>query len=93
MRPITIDKGVDLIIDILRQSQAIRTNLQENEGNDTLDIRENEDSLFSYNSRVSLVRSDTDGQLILSRRGQDINGQREKSYQEAKDLIESILNR
>ncbi len=94
MRPITIDKGVDLIIDILRQSQAIRTSLQENEGNDTLDIRENEDSLFSYNSRVSLVRSDTDGQLILSRRGQDINGQkREKSYQEAKDLIESILNR
>ncbi|NLK04436.1 MAG: hypothetical protein GX319_08510, partial [Clostridiales bacterium] len=81
MRPITIDKGVDLIIDILRQSQAIRTSLQENEGNDTLDIRENEDSLFSYNSRVSLVRSDTDGQLILSRRGQDINGQkREKSY-------------
>jgi len=40
MRPITIDKGVDLIIDILRQSQAIRTSLQENEGNDTLDIRE-----------------------------------------------------
>lgn len=89
-----IDNGVDLIIDVLRQSQAIKASLQKNKGNDSLDIRENEDQSFSYNPRASLVRSDTDGKLMLSRKGQHISGQkRDEYYQKTKNLIENVFSR
>ena len=92
MRSISGDKGVDIILDLLKQSQAIRTNLVENENNDVLETKEVEEDISS-NPRTSLRRTDTDKDIMLSRKERLINQRKnEEDYNKSKSMIEGILN-
>lgn len=90
---INTDKGVDLLLDLLKQSQAISANIQKNEINNALDIKEVDENL-AFSPRVSLKRTDTDKDIMLSRKGRHINQRKnENDYKKIKDMIEGILNR
>ncbi len=93
MISINTDSGVDIILDILRQSQAIRTNIENKEKDNALDTKK-ADSYNSYNPRASLRRPDTDKDIMFSRKGQQKNQRRSnETYDKTKGLIEGILNR
>ena len=93
MRGINTDKGVDILLDILRQSQVIRTNLTKSENKEALETKEI-DADISYSPRAYLRRTDTDKDIMLSRKGRHINQRKnEEDYNRTKSMIESILNR
>jgi hypothetical protein len=90
---INTDSGVDTLLEILRQSQIIRTNKQNNENNKALDTKEIDDNV-SYNPRAYLKSPDTDKDIFMSRKGHH-NSQRKKdeAYHKKKSQLEGILNR
>lgn len=93
MRSISGDKGVDIILDLLKQSQVIKTNLQKSENNDVLETKE-VDKDISTSPRTSLRRTDTDKDIMLSRKERLINQRKnEEDYNKTKSMIEGILNR
>ena len=86
------DKGVDILLEILGQSQAIRSNLQ-NKENNALDTEE-VNNAPTYNQRASLKSTDTDKDIILSRKERQYNQQKnEEDISKTKSMIECILNR
>ncbi|TAH66290.1 MAG: flagellar hook-length control protein FliK [Anaerolineaceae bacterium] len=93
MRAINTDKGVDILLEILRQSQAIKTNIQNKEETKVPDTKE-ADNEPSYKSRASLRRTDTDKKYRITGKRHHINQQKkDDTYYKTKNLIESVLNR
>ncbi len=95
MRTNTItDKGLDLIIEVLRQSQAISARIQEEEKKDALDVKENKQLFSSNKARAFTMQPNTDGDILLSRKGHSVGQRkRDESYQTSKGQMEDILNR
>ena len=92
MRSINTDNGLDIILEILRQSQAIKDNMKSNESKTALGREEFMVNPY-HNPRASLRSPDTDGDIMLSRKGQNIHQRnKDKSYNIIKSRIESILN-
>ncbi len=87
------DSGSDIILELLRQSQAIRAAMQkekEDEAPKTKEVQPDN----SHHPRASLRSPDTDGSLMLSRKDQYANQRRkDESYNKIKNWIEDILNR
>ena len=68
MRSINTDNGLDIILEILRQSQAIKDNMKSNESKTALGREEFMVNPY-HNPRASLRSPDTDGDIMLSRKG------------------------
>lgn len=93
MTSINKGNGVDIILDILRQAQFIRTKEQNKEMGNSMSNNVNTDSK-SYNPRVSLRSPDTDKELLMSRKGHNQNQRRkDESFHKIKNEIENIINR
>lgn len=91
MRNMITNKGVDLLLELLRQSRSIKTRIDKSDNNKALQSEEIE---YNRNRKVSLKGPDTDGKLMLSRKGKDINQRkRDEYFQQIKKHIEGILNR
>ena len=87
------DSGVDVILEILKQSQVIKANKQNKKESNALNTKEVKGD-NSYNRRASLKRQDTDKDLMLLRKGRhNSNRKRDDDYNKTKGLIEGILNR
>lgn len=93
MISINTDKGVDTLLDILRQSQAIKSNPSEDIENDKID--ENmEDEDITLSPRQPLRGADTDGDILLSGRERRITQKKNKEEcNRIKGMIDGILNR
>ena len=93
MIKINKDSGVDTLLEILRQSQEIKANIEKNEKDKTLDSKKADEEAF-YTPRVSLRRPDRDKNIILSRKKYNTVLQRNNdAFNKTKSLIEGILNR
>jgi hypothetical protein len=93
MSRINADKGVDILLEILRQSKAIKANLSKNQDKNPVDAKKVDDGI-ARSPRSSLRRTDTDKDILMSRK-ERYNYQRknEEEYKIIKDMIEGILNR
>lgn len=93
MRINNTDNGVDVLIEILRQSRVIKADVENKEKSNALDKKEVKND-NSYTKRASLKRQDTDKDLMQLRKGHhNSNRKRDDDYNKTKGLIEGILNR
>lgn len=84
---------VDIIIEILRQSQTIRTNNQNKENKPTLDTKETVDGVL-YDRSASLRSFDKTQSPLDSGKGHyNFIGRKKESHNNAKGMIEGLLNR
>lgn len=96
MRSIVTDKGVDLLYDVLQQSQSIKTLMQQMEDISEVDSKEDDDEKDNLNRdpKTSVKGPNSDGDLILSRKKRYLNQQKkEQLFNEIKSQIKDILNR
>lgn len=92
MISINTDSGVDIILEILRQSRDIKANIDNKEKDNALINREENGN--SYSPRASLRSPDTDKDIMLSRKGHHRSQRKsDEAYHRTKKLIEGVLNR
>lgn len=98
MNNFTIDSGIDVLIEVLRQSQSVWAAMQKK---DNIEINKNEnpqeDKISDYGSSSPLTatrRLNTDGAIMLSRKEvYEKRRKKDEHFNEIKNRIDDILNR
>lgn len=84
------NNGTELILELLRQSRVIKTNLEKQDNK----IQTNEIPESNRNPKTSLIGADMDGRLMLSMKDNDISQKKNDEYfMTVKKHMENILNR
>lgn len=90
MRNIVSNNGVDLILELLRQSKLTETRAEKKENN----IIQSDITEYNASPRTSLRSSDVDGSLMLSIKDNGISLRKnDENYIKIKNYIKDILNR
>ena len=90
MRNIVSNNGVDLILELLRQSKLTETRAEKKENN----IIKSDITEYNASPRTSLRSSDVDGSLMLSIKDNGISLRKnDENYIKIKNYIKDILNR
>ena len=98
MRNLITDNGVDLLLEVLQETRSIRTLMQQKNNIDSKEnVNQKTKEVSDYNKKCpakALIRPNTDGFLMLSRKGQYQNKrQRDEYYKDIKNSLNEILNR
>lgn len=98
MRNLITDNGVDLLLEVLQETRSIRLLMQQkNNINSNENVNQKIKEVSDYNKKgpvKALIRPNTDGFLMLSRKGQYQNKrQRDEYYKDIKNSLNEVLNR
>lgn len=94
MISINTDNGADILLELLRQSQIIKDNMNKIKKENTLEKNENKvNDDNSTHTRASLRSPEIDANIILSKKEHYINQRnKDESYLKIKGWIEKIIN-